>query len=255
MILNRLGNKDQIADKIIRYFPKHDIYMEPFFGTGSIFFHKPKAKHNFVNDLDDDVYNLFRQVITNKNKLVYLIKSIPITETQFKEWGKGQREKTPVLNAVRFLIISNYGYYGQPNSLRSGATSPRNIILQNIDSVFELLKDVYFLHCDFRDFLRKCDYRENKHKSFLYADPPYLITGDNYSSSFTEQDSLDLFNILDESGIKWAMSEFDHPFIINQAKERGLHILRIGERKNLKNKKVEILVTNYKNTTTLFNLL
>ena len=43
------------------------------------------------------------------------------------------------------------------------------------------------------------------------------------------------------------MSEFDHPFILEQAKQRDLNIIYIGERRNLKNKRTEILVTNYKN--------
>lgn len=52
------------------------------------------------------------------------------------------------------------------------------------------------------------------------------------------------------------MSEFNHPFIIEQAKKRNLHVLQIGERKNLnsKNKRNEILVMNYENTKTFFNL-
>ena len=44
MILRRLGNKQAIAQDIIKYFPEHSCYFEPFFGTGSIFFNKPKVK-------------------------------------------------------------------------------------------------------------------------------------------------------------------------------------------------------------------
>ncbi len=42
------------------------------------------------------------------------------------------------------------------------------------------------------------------------------------------------------------MSEFDHPFILDQAKQRGLNVHIIGERQNLKNRRTEILVTNYR---------
>ena len=50
MILNRLGNKSLIAKKIQTHFPKHDIYMEPFFGAGGMYFNKPKAKFNYINE-------------------------------------------------------------------------------------------------------------------------------------------------------------------------------------------------------------
>ena len=50
------------------------------------------------------------------------------------------------------------------------------------------------------------------------------------------------------------MSEFDHPFILKQAKERNLNVIEIGERQNLKNRRTEILVTNYKtNQLNLFS--
>lgn len=49
------------------------------------------------------------------------------------------------------------------------------------------------------------------------------------------------------------MSEFDHPFILEQAKQRNLNVIVIGERQNLKNRRTEILVTNYENSIqTLF---
>lgn len=78
--------------------------------------------------------------------------------------------------------------------------------------------------------------------------PPYLGTNDNYSNSFTEDQSNELFETLINTGCKFAVSEFDHPFILQQAKDRGLNVIIIGERQNLKNTRTEILVTNYENT-------
>ena len=42
-------------------------------------------------------------------------------------------------------------------------------------------------------------------------------------------------------------------FILEQAKQRNLNVITIGERQNLKNRRTEILVTNYKNHATLFD--
>jgi len=252
MILNRLGNKTRLAKEIQKYFPKHDIYMEPFFGAGGMYFNKPKAKYNFLNDIDDDVYNLFRQLLDNKNELVGWIEKVPITEKQFKEWNKGKRENTEILNALRFLILSNYGLHGHPVTLKIGAENPRAIILERIYFTFKYLQDAYFFNIDFRDFFKKCRYKKDIEKCFCYCDPPYLGTVDNYSNSFTEKDSFDLFDTLQNTGIKWAMSEFNHSFILQQAKERNLNVLTIGKRSNIKNRKVEILVTNYQSISSLF---
>jgi DNA adenine methylase len=245
MILNRLGNKQQLAPKLIPLFPKHEIYIEPFFGTGSIFFTKPRAKYNFLNDIDHDVYNLFRQLLDHKEELIYQINITPITERQFKEWGKGKREETDLINAVRFLFISNFGLYGKTSTLRLCAVSPKDVILSEIERTFNALRTAYFFNCDFRKVFGKVDYKSNKEKTFCYCDPPYLETDDNYSHSFTEQDSFDLFETLQAAEIRWAMSEFDHPFILKQAEERNLNIHYLGERKNLMNRRVEVVITNY----------
>lgn len=249
MILNRLGNKSKLAEQICQYFPPHRAYIELFFGAGGMFFNKsPRSKYNFLNDVDDDVYNLFRQLLDNKDELVYWLERAPMSETQFFEWSKGKREETPVLNAVRFLVLSNYGLYGKKSTMRHGMVNPRNQMLKVMDETFEAMKDAHFMNVDFRKVLARIDYRgdqDSKDAFFCYCDPPYLDTDDNYSHSFTEQDSMDLFNLLQESELRWAMSEFDQPFILEQAQIRGLNVHFLGERKNLKNTRTEVLITNY----------
>ena len=253
MILNRLGNKSKLVDKLLPLFPRHDIYMEMFLGAGGMFFNKPRAKYNFINDLDHDVYNLFRQVLDNKEELLEWIIKTPITERQFKEWGKGKREDTDLMNAIRFIWISNFGLYGKPNTLRIGAVNPRAMILKNMEQTFEWLSNAYLFNVDFRKFFSKCDYKGNIQRCFVYADPPYLNTDNNYSDGFVEQDSIDLFNTLCNSGVKFAMSEFDHPVIMREVEKRGLNLIVIGERQNIANRRVEVLVTNYNtNQTSLF---
>ena len=57
MLIRRRGNKSKLAEKIIENFPPHEIYIEPFFGAGGLFFNKPLAKFNILNDLDKNVIN------------------------------------------------------------------------------------------------------------------------------------------------------------------------------------------------------
>ena len=254
MILRRLGNKSRIAEKIQTYFPEHTIYVEPFFGAGGMFFNKPKSKYNFLNDIDEDVYNLFRQIIDNKEEFTNLIEIFPVTEKQFKEWNK-KREETPMLNALRFIILSNFGYMGKPNTLNFAIGNSKKCILDGINETFKFMSDVKLLNGDFRDFFKKISFRHEieKEKAFIYADPPYLGTTGNYSHSFSQKDSVDLFDCLQEYGVKFAMSEFDNDFIISQAKERNLNIIEIGERQNVKNRRTEILITNYRHQPSLFD--
>lgn len=256
MILLRLGNKQRIAMDIQKYFPQHKIYVEPFFGAGGMFFNKPKVKHNIVNDLDADVFNLYQVVLNQKEDLMELYKVTPYHSDLSKHWAK-HKEYEPLKKAMRFLFLSNFVLNGRGYNLSYGAAACGRRTTEDfkilLDKTFDLISGVQFMNVDFRKFFNNFQIRETEEQHFIYCDPPYLGTGDNYSHSFTEQDSSDLFNLLIQSKCKFALSEFDHPFIIEQAQRNGLNTIIIGERQNLKNRRTEILITNYEQQPTLFS--
>lgn len=252
MILDRAGNKADIAQKIQYYFPPHNAYIEPFFGAGGMFFNKPKVKFNFLNDNDHDVFNLFRCVVERKDELVEWIVRTPIIEKQFYEWHRGKREDDPIIACVRFLFLSNMGLYGNSRTMRIGCNNIKENILKGIEHTFKYLNNCFFMNGDFRSFFKKIQQQENKSKMLIYADPPYLDTANNYGSTWGEKDSNDLFDTLQSTDLMFAMSEFNNPFIVEQANDRKLNIITIGERSNIKNRRVEILITNFNNHLKLF---
>jgi len=260
MILRRLGNKKKIAKEIQKYFPPHKIYIEPFFGAGGMFFNKPKAKYNIVNDLDSDVFNLFQVVMNQKEELEKAFYMMPIHSDLLNYW-KHNKETEPIKKALRFLLMSNFTYLGKMDTLSFLTSDAEDKILKLLSKTKKLLFKVRFNNKHFNEFLNCFSFRGrdlDKSYSFIYSDPPYLQTVDTYSNSDTWQqsDSFELFEALEKTGCKFAYSEFNHPFIIQQAKERNLNVHIIGERQNLKNRRTEILVTNYENTQlNLFNNL
>lgn len=60
-----IGGKSRLARKIIAKMPPHDIYVEPFCGSAAVFFRKPKAGNEVLNDLNGDVINFFAQLRDN----------------------------------------------------------------------------------------------------------------------------------------------------------------------------------------------
>jgi DNA adenine methylase len=256
MILRRLGNKSKIAHEIIKYFPQHEIYIEPFFGAGGMFFNKPKAKINILNDLDNDVFNLFDLIKSNDIDLLEKLELTPYSEFVFQNW-KEQQETERVWKAIRFIYLSNFGFMGQGSSLKLDSRNHKENAILNLRKTKDFLKDcsVKFTNNDFRKAIKSISLSEenNKNRTFFYCDPPYLGTDNNYSNSFTEQDSVDLFDVLLSTGCNFGISEFDNPFIIEQAEKRGLFVNVIGERRNLKNSRTEILITNYKKQKSLFD--
>jgi DNA adenine methylase len=255
MILRRLGNKQKLAKEIQQYFPPHKIYIEPFFGAGGMFFNKPKAKYNIVNDLDSDVFNLFQVVMNQKEELVNAFLLMPISEELFNYWKKN-REDEPIKKALRFILLSNYGYMGKPDTLHMSINNNSQEILNKIEQTSKMMFDVIISKKDFRKFFNSITYRTEeieKNKTLIYNDPNYLEVENNYEKKdWKESDVVDLFDCLQKTKCKFAYSEFNHPFILEQAKERNLNVITIGERQNLKNRRIEILVTNYETHPTLF---
>lgn len=251
MILRRLGNKKKIAKEIQKHFPPHKIYIEPFFGAGGMFFQKPKAKYNIVNDLDSDVFNLFQVVMNQKEELEKAFYLMPIHADLLKYWKKN-KETDPIKKALRFLFLSNLQEPYSGNIHRKMYDNSKSIIYINIDKTFQELQNVRFENKDFELFLKHLYWNperpREKENSFIYCDSPYISTSNNYSTdSFTETDHIRLHEALERTGCKYAISEFDNPFVVAEAKKRGLNIIIIGERQNLKNRRTEILITNYQN--------
>jgi len=254
MILRRLGNKKKIAKEIQKHFPKHRLYIEPFFGAGGMFFNKPKAKYNMLNDLDSDVFNLFNVVMNQKEELEKAFYMMPIHSDLLEYWKKN-KETEPIRKALRFLFLSNMTTNTTGDLRRNGFSKDKSVCLNSISNISEYLHktNARFWNEDFRVFIDRVMLRGYErplqdNDTFIYCDPPYLGTANNYVSGFTKNDSLDLFDCLVNKKVNFAMSEFDHPFILEQAKQRNLNVIVIGERQNLKNRRTEILVTNYSNS-------
>jgi len=253
MLLRRIGNKSRIAATIQQFFPPHKQYIELFFGAGGMFFNKKKAVFNIVNDNDSEVFNLFKVVTTDPDALVEALLITPI-HSDLWNYYKTNEETTPVKKAVRFLMLSNYGYLGKQETLKFDNKNAPTLMLNEIKEVQKYMHGVNFMNYDFRDVFNRIHFRDTYERdySFVYADPPYLKTDDNYETSFKEKDSFDLFEVLENSGLRWAMSEFNNSFVMSEAKRRGLYVNEIGVRQNLKNRRTEVLITNYQNKLTLF---
>lgn len=162
------------------------------------------------------------------------------------------------------MFLSNFTLYGKQDTVAvSARTEHKKHFYNGLSGTFDKLADVKFTNFDFRKFFKSICFVDidfgkpsgEREYTFIYCDSPYLSTVDTYSNSDTwkEQDSIDLFNTLQETGCKWAMSEFDNEFILQQAKERNLNVIIIGERQNLKNRRTEILITNYQQQPSLFD--
>ena len=250
-LLRRLGNKQAMAAKLLPYFPPHDIYVEPFFGSGAVFFRKASAKHNFLNDSDNEVFNLYMVVLEEPERLKFELSRMPVHQSLWKHW-KANIPEDRVLKAVRFLFYSNFGYMGKPDTLLLNDSDSKSMIISELETLD--MGNCHFTCCDFEKSIRSIALRAEDawdRRTFIYADPPYLNQVHNYQDgdAWNEAELSRLMDVLAWRGCKYAISEFDNPVVIQMAEARGLYVHEVCERENMKrNRRTEILITNYKPT-------
>jgi DNA adenine methylase len=175
-----------------------------------------------------------------------------------KHW-KTNKETEPIKKAIRFLFLSNFTYLGKQDILRSSPDNSKAILINRLKETNKLIFDVQFFNIDCLEFLKTLSLDSRKrlltNETFIYADPPYIGTEmSTYENGnkWKKENTTELVNTLNETKCKWCMSEFDHPHILQLVQEHNLNLIYIGERRNLKNKRTEVIVTNYKLENTLF---
>lgn len=256
MVLTRLGNKRKMKDYLVKYFPYHTMRIELFFGAGGSYFYLPKPKYAVLNDLDDDVYNLYKIILERKEELMCAIQLMPITESLVKYWKK-HTETDPLKKAIRFLLLSNFTFLGKGDTLRFGLENVKKNIIKNIEPTFLYLQNATLMNDDFRNVIKKINFNDKvlpKSKSFIYLDPIYFKTLHNYKvPNWTIKDTEDCFKIMANSGVKAAMSEFDSKEILELATKYNFEVIFLKQRRNIKNRRNEILIVNYRVQLDLFH--
>ena len=250
-MLNRLGNKSKLLPQLLPLFPKHIVtFVDLFYGSGAVSHAMlSKCKYLIANDLDADVANLFDVWRTRPAELADALEVVPYHSDVLRRFRE-QPESDDIGRAVAFVYRSNFSFLSKGKTLKFGASNARQIALNAIKEGFRHIAKIQFLSVDFRRVLDSvCVRHERDLKGFfVFADPPYLGTEHdsyNMATAWTTSDTADLFELLSSSGMRFAISEFDGAFVRDLAREHGLTVTVLGERRNIGNRRTEVLITNY----------
>lgn len=250
--LRRLGNKTKIANEIVSYFPKHRYFVDMFCGSLAISLQN-KAEYTFCNDLDSNVFNFFT-ILQDKEKaseLVELIEYAPYDMNLFNDLKRKDYVcKNDVFKAFRFLYLSNYSLKGNADTLQIGLQSSQKVTLQNLKNFLQNCNfySLMFLNRYFRNLLNSIGHiNDHKQDTFVYADKPYYNTRYMYEnkSSWKKDDDDAVFEVLVNSGFRFAISEFLNDYTKGKAKEYNLNLIEVCERKTIATRNTEILICNY----------
>ena len=79
------GAKVRIAKHIIKNLPPHNAWVEAFCGSAAITFAKKPAPIEVINDRDDQIVNVFKQLRSNSTELINAIKLTPYARTEYEK--------------------------------------------------------------------------------------------------------------------------------------------------------------------------
>ena len=83
-ILRYHGGKFIMGDWIIRHFPSHRVYTEPFGGAASVLLQKDRSYGEVYNDMDGEIVNLFRVVRSQGQDLIGLLELTPFSRDDYR---------------------------------------------------------------------------------------------------------------------------------------------------------------------------
>jgi len=210
------GSKWSIADWIIDHMPAHEVYLEPYFGSGAVFFRKKLVKFETINDLEGNVVNLFRVIREMPQALADAIQWTPWARKEYEDIlpDRGIMETyvqtgDPLEDARRFLVRMHMGF-GSKTSDRTGwrnnitgkgrGTSQPKVWSQipaKILAAAERLKEAQ-IEC--QPALQLIE-RYRKPEVLIYADPPYLLETRSkriYAKEMDRPAHEKLLDVLDE---------------------------------------------------------
>jgi len=204
-ILKYPGSKFQLAPWIIRHFPEHVHYVEPYCGSCAILLQKERSTHEVMNDLSSSISNLFHVIRERSEELAGVIEMTLWSEEEYHLAEKSYTVGDELEQARRFLVrcwqahggtiaqVSGWrhnGMHGNVYPSRLWTKLPDRILL-----VAERLRGVEIRN---RPALEMISYY-NQSDVLLFVDPPYLLSTRNrkyYLHEMKDNEHIELLELL-----------------------------------------------------------
>ena len=254
------GGKQNMLKHILPLVPEHKIYIEPFFGGGSLFRAKEPAKCEVINDVNMNLIN-FYQVLKNKGK--QLETKIKDTLHSRETYKKAMLiydcprlfADDPVTRARAMYVVTNQGFLHRVWSWGFDKENRSSQVFKNKVDLFgaNLIERIRYTQIEQNEAYKVIQSRDSEN-AFIYCDPPYINTNmGHYSKTYSEDDFKRDLEVL--ANIKWKFLLSNYPWEILNAyiKKYNRYVktfdkpLSASHNNNAwkSRRKTEVLVANY----------
>lgn len=218
-----MGGKRRLADLLIPRFPPHKCYVEVFAGGAAIYFLRPPAEVEVINDVNGDLISLYRVVKAHPEEFMRQFKWALSSREMFK-WTQATPPETltDVQRAARFYYLQHHCFGGKVEGQTWGTATtapPVNLlrIEEQLSAAHLRLASTYIERLDWRE----CVERYDRPHSFFYLDPPYWETA-GYGVPFPFEQYELMAEVMRNLKGKAMLSINDHPDI--RRAFAGLHM-------------------------------
>lgn len=256
------GSKRQLVPRLAQYWTmkKHERYVEPFAGSGALFFHlNPKV--SLLNDLNAELVGAYKALAHNP-ELIYRLASRLASDagTYYKVRSLDLSSLNDDERAARFFYLNRFCFNGIFRTNKSGAFNvpyggQKSGALPTVERFIEAakrLRGAKIFNMDFEKFVTQ----KVRAGDFVYLDPPYAVANrrifrqydpNTFGTHDVErlQNTLDL---IDERGatflVSYALSSEVKP-LLNRWQFRRVQTQRnIAGFTEHRKKAIEVMITN-----------
>jgi DNA adenine methylase len=252
------GGKQTMLKHIRPLIPEHELYCEPFAGGAAVFFDKEPVKVNVINDLNGELINFYRTVVTDMAKLKLELAKTIHSRNQYKHaWHVYNNPDyfTAVQRAWAVLILTKIGYAGKLSESfgfdKSECRHPRKIRLMKenmlCDEMKEHLEKATIECSEALTVIRRYDCE----KAWMFLDPPYVGSDmGHYSGMFNEQNLAELLDVCANLKGKFMLTMFPNAALQLYAEQQGWSIHRFDRqisacRVSRRRRQEEWVICNY----------